>query len=282
MPKYHISPVTGRPNMCYASVRSCPVGGEDAHYESKEEARSAYEKDMSDETFPTIKLSKPMKIGSKEYHQFRDREISKQIEENNKIKKAILANPDPNDWEGTMRRMSEVDAHGKRLKKEKLDNDSKLAEFPAEVPINNQSLDEKLREADPISYHNSKDRVKEVMEKGRGRTRPRPEEHFSINAGRLNPATLDGDGAQYFDRGKNSLVILAQADGSRPRAISSWGEFYGSPEDELGAPAVQIKQKGSWGADARTNNLHVVGYVNKQGESFGYVPAKKLHFFVYK
>lgn len=39
--RYHISPDTGRPNRCTATKRACPVAGE--HYDSKEEARQAYE-----------------------------------------------------------------------------------------------------------------------------------------------------------------------------------------------------------------------------------------------
>lgn len=42
--KYHISPETGRPNICRAGKRPCPIGGE--HYDSKEEARAGYEKAM--------------------------------------------------------------------------------------------------------------------------------------------------------------------------------------------------------------------------------------------
>lgn len=42
--KYHISPETGRPNICRATVKPCPLGGEGDHYPSKEEAREAYEK----------------------------------------------------------------------------------------------------------------------------------------------------------------------------------------------------------------------------------------------
>lgn len=47
MARYHISPTTGRPNQCTATVRACPVGGESEHYASKEEARGAYEKTMN-------------------------------------------------------------------------------------------------------------------------------------------------------------------------------------------------------------------------------------------
>lgn len=44
--KYHISPTTGNPNRCYASKRPCPLGGEKDHYESKDDARAAYEERM--------------------------------------------------------------------------------------------------------------------------------------------------------------------------------------------------------------------------------------------
>lgn len=42
--KYHVSPTTGRPNLCRADVRDCPVGGD--HYSTKDEARAAYESSM--------------------------------------------------------------------------------------------------------------------------------------------------------------------------------------------------------------------------------------------
>jgi hypothetical protein len=44
--KYHISPTTGRPNLCSAKVRDCPFGGEADHYATKEQARAGYEKKM--------------------------------------------------------------------------------------------------------------------------------------------------------------------------------------------------------------------------------------------
>lgn len=40
---YHISLTTGRPNKCTATKRACPVGGPGEHFETKEEARAAYE-----------------------------------------------------------------------------------------------------------------------------------------------------------------------------------------------------------------------------------------------
>lgn len=44
--KYHISPSTGRPNICRATKTACPYGGAEAHYDSKDQARKAYEKSM--------------------------------------------------------------------------------------------------------------------------------------------------------------------------------------------------------------------------------------------
>lgn len=46
--KYHISPQTGRPNLCRAETKSCPIGG--IHYPSKEEAQEAYEGAMAGAT----------------------------------------------------------------------------------------------------------------------------------------------------------------------------------------------------------------------------------------
>lgn len=54
--KYHISPKTGNPNQCKASTGACPFGNpEDPsvnHYDSKEEAREAFEKQMESGEVP--------------------------------------------------------------------------------------------------------------------------------------------------------------------------------------------------------------------------------------
>lgn len=50
--KYHISPETGRPNLCTATVKGCKYaenGQEPEHYATKEEAREAYSKKMESE-----------------------------------------------------------------------------------------------------------------------------------------------------------------------------------------------------------------------------------------
>lgn len=52
---YHISPTTGRANKCSAQTGNCPFGGEQDHYATKEQAREAYEKDMSANTFAPVR-----------------------------------------------------------------------------------------------------------------------------------------------------------------------------------------------------------------------------------
>lgn len=47
MPKYHISPATGRPNICTANKRACPVWGQ--HYASKEDAVREEEERLAEE-----------------------------------------------------------------------------------------------------------------------------------------------------------------------------------------------------------------------------------------
>ena len=49
--KFHINPVSGEPGKCSASLKACPFGGEEDHYESSEEARRAYEASMADKAF---------------------------------------------------------------------------------------------------------------------------------------------------------------------------------------------------------------------------------------
>jgi hypothetical protein len=50
MTKFHIN-TKGEPGSCSATINSCPYGGPNEHYDSKETARSAYEKTMAEVTF---------------------------------------------------------------------------------------------------------------------------------------------------------------------------------------------------------------------------------------
>lgn len=47
MTKYHINPETGNPNKCVAKPGNCRFGSDTTHYASKDEARAAYEAEMS-------------------------------------------------------------------------------------------------------------------------------------------------------------------------------------------------------------------------------------------
>lgn len=46
MAKYHINPATGNPNVCRAQAGGCPFASADNHYDTKEDARTAYEASM--------------------------------------------------------------------------------------------------------------------------------------------------------------------------------------------------------------------------------------------
>lgn len=50
--KYHISHQTGRPNKCYATKQPCPIGGENDHYATREEAQEAFEDIMKNAQLP--------------------------------------------------------------------------------------------------------------------------------------------------------------------------------------------------------------------------------------
>lgn len=59
--KYHINPETGRANQCTATVKSCKFavdGQVPQHYETKTEAKQAYEKEASAEFGQTTSLKK--------------------------------------------------------------------------------------------------------------------------------------------------------------------------------------------------------------------------------
>lgn len=56
MAKYHISPSTGKPNICRAHSKPCPIGGADDHYPTKEAAQKGFEKAMSEQTMTATKV----------------------------------------------------------------------------------------------------------------------------------------------------------------------------------------------------------------------------------
>ena len=69
--QYHINPKTGRPNICRAHVRACPIAGPNAHFSTKDQAVKSYEKSMQKDLLSTVSKSSkqpppPLKSGSAE------------------------------------------------------------------------------------------------------------------------------------------------------------------------------------------------------------------------
>lgn len=55
---YHVNPGSGKPGRCTATVKGCPFGGANEHYDSALEARAAYEQAQSDKGNSLTKFSK--------------------------------------------------------------------------------------------------------------------------------------------------------------------------------------------------------------------------------
>jgi len=65
--KYHINPTTGNPNQCTATVRGCAYAKDDMipeHYDTKDDAKKAYEKQMDKEYAKAPRLKKQVKTKS--------------------------------------------------------------------------------------------------------------------------------------------------------------------------------------------------------------------------
>lgn len=332
--KYHITPSTGQPNVCTATVRACPVGGESEHYATREEAQAAYEQKRKDDLVAppvrrttvqvrfcgSCKQRKKMawvdnKLGWRFCQECAERKglvprlspppvdpapaLQEQREKlqressvlfdkfaaNGKAKGAVLKSAPGRDFDEVLKEMKALDEEGTALSKEQGRIDDELRKVMAEEA--RREANGKSREGVPsrgsalaLIHHNSRDRIAEAVN-GPG-ARGGDEMHYTMNAGHLNPSNRsEGSGAQYFEEGSNSLVILAEADGKRVRAVSSAGEFYGEPAKVLGKRVTQVKQRAS-GSDAKTYGLRVLGYVSAEGDLYGWVPHKNISFFVYK
>lgn len=113
---------------------------------------------------------------------------------------------------------------------------------------------------------------------GAGRAKA-PTTYYGSHSGMANPVSGDGDDFGHVSSG--NVVILGKADGSRARVMAGAGEFFKEPAYELGRPVELMKQQNS-GKDSSTNGLYVLGYRDSKGNSYGYVPDKKLQYFVFK
>lgn len=113
---------------------------------------------------------------------------------------------------------------------------------------------------------------------GPGRQLPM-DRYFSRHCGMANPITGDGDDYDHIKDG--GVVIVGKADGSRARVIAGAGEQLADPGAELGRPIEQTKQSDS-GRDNVRSDLYILGYRDRNGNKFGYVPDKKIQYFVFK
>ena len=66
MSKYHVNPATGNAGPCNAIHGHCPFGDSEHHYETAEDARAAFEKDMA--SAPARNLSKRKQRAIEEFH----------------------------------------------------------------------------------------------------------------------------------------------------------------------------------------------------------------------
>lgn len=137
MSKYHISPSTGRPNLCHASVRTCPVGGAEDHYASKEEARAGFEEKMKQETLPPAK-SKTIEIGSKDYYKMLKRENEALRADNEKAKRGMLVGAPNYELSKFIDTMDSLGKTGRRLQEEEAAINRKLRELDPDYPAHRQ------------------------------------------------------------------------------------------------------------------------------------------------
>jgi len=83
---YHISPSTGNPNICRAQNGNCPFASDDDHYETKAEAREAFEKKQNEaapsqplKKNPGLVRPKPEQVPTSDDSPFDGRLVSGQI-----------------------------------------------------------------------------------------------------------------------------------------------------------------------------------------------------------
>jgi hypothetical protein len=75
--KYHINPETGDPKVCTASVRTCKYGEDVKHYSSQDDARKAYEQQMTRSTLSAVAGGKPKNLSDSLYDPIFPEELSR-------------------------------------------------------------------------------------------------------------------------------------------------------------------------------------------------------------
>lgn len=278
MSKYHISPTTGRPNICRASVRACPISSADGHYDSADEARAAYETSMEAQTFKSVSKGKESKTVDPRIAEIQARCVGylDSMMDVVKEKSAIIANAEGFGDGVVLEKLTEADRKSAKLMKNFAEADRDIRVIKSESSKDFMNM---VKNIDPVLYYSDRARAVEVCARTEGK-HGRPYQHFSRRDGHLNPMQREGTGAMRLgEPGENSFVILAESDGSRPRAISAVGEQYEDPEEALGEHATHVTKE--FFNDRKVEGLRVVGYVNQDGERFGWIPNRKIPFCSY-
>lgn len=65
--KFHINPETGDPKICTATIRACKYGEESDHFASREDARKAYEQQMTRSTLSAVAGGRAKNLDDKLY-----------------------------------------------------------------------------------------------------------------------------------------------------------------------------------------------------------------------
>ena len=124
----------------------------------------------------------------------------------------------------------------------------------------------------PMSYST-------VAKSGRGVNAPMELFRTSQSIGRMNPLNGDGDDRGNWDAG--GVIVLAKSDGSRARVVAGIPDHYSDPELMLGKKAHHVKYSPS-GTSSETPDLIVMGYVDDLGAQYGWIPDKRIHYFIFK
>lgn len=101
---------------------------------------------------------------------------------------------------------------------------------------------------------------------------------YGVHSGFANPGSREDP---YGHMASGGTLILGMADGSRPRALADGSEILSDPGAELGRPYTLYKARSNGVAEVKPD-LRVLGYVDSNGNKFGWVPDKKIQFFVVK
>lgn len=247
------------PGSCGARKRCCPLGGD--HYETLKEATKAYEEVLDSRYNPLSSLNK-----STDYNLMTTEELKKRHLNTIKEYKNELKSPMAKDSTIKFDLLSQINQIGEVI-------ESRKNGYLAENNPNFKSV------KSSISYGDDKiDRMKEIRSTENYKDLYKNEAHYSTNVGKVNPNKPEDN--EYFG-GNGSIVILADSEGKRVRAIHSSGDTYKDPSKELGRRSYQVKQY-AINRDVITRDLVIAGYISSDGSRYGYIPNKSISAFVYK